>query len=1041
MLTKLLSRMPLSHLKHSMISSPRATVAGIRHMSQNRTRPKAVIFDMGGVVLPSPFKAFQRFEADSGIPIGLVQRVIIENAPTGAWHRLERGELTLSEFIPVFSEECSKKADKPVDASSLIELFNHDMASSRVEFVDALKCIRAEGIKTALLTNNWKFSQTESFTPVDRSLFDVITESSLVGSRKPETKIYETCLSELDVAPQDAVFLDDIGRNLKAAAALGIRTILVESDFHKALRELETEVGFQLKGFAPGTIAVPERLKLPNQEKFCNYLNWALEVKSQEEPTIRCFKHGQSNPTYFITYAGKKIVLRKKPPGKLLPSAHAVDREFRVMKALEEQGVPSPKMIHYCDDAELLGTEFYIMEYIPGRIFKDPLLPGMDPKERQQIYAAMNDVLAKIHSVNIKEAKLEDYGKHGDYMKRNLGRWMKQYEASKTHDIPAMEKLSAWLLVRLPATEACTVVHGDFRLDNLIFHPQHPEVLAVLDWELSTLGDPLSDLATNCITYIFPKGLNILPGFGALNFQKHGIPSLKEYVAQYCRKLGISGVDNFDFYLAFVCYRVAAILQGVYKRALKGQASSTDAESVGMLAGMIANLGWDVASRSHLPSSAKSRGHQTPPSGDGKGHNSSENKFGLLPVSVTALSPKAQDYHARVRKFIKDHVLPLEQEFIDHQDGEDRWSVPAKMEELKAKAKSEGLWNLFIPLELDPDMKYGAGLTNVEYSFICEEMGKTVFAPEVFNCSAPDTGNMEVLLRYGSDQQKEMWLSKLLNGEIRSCFGMTEPQVASSDATNIESSITREGDHYIINGLKWWTSGAMDPRCKVCIFMGKTDTGAARHLQQSMIVVPMDAPGVKIVRPLSVFGYQDPPAGHAEVLFENVMVPASNLLLGEGRGFEIAQGRLGPGRIHHCMRIIGYAERALELMIHRVQNRVAFGKPLAAQGTIQQDIAKSRCDIEQTRLLVLKAAHMMDTVGNKVAAPEISMIKVIAPSMGQAVLDRAIQAHGGAGLSSDFPIAAMFTGVRCLRLADGPDEVHWRSIARMEFMKKLKSKL
>jgi acyl-CoA dehydrogenase len=395
---------------------------------------------------------------------------------------------------------------------------------------------------------------------------------------------------------------------------------------------------------------------------------------------------------------------------------------------------------------------------------------------------------------------------------------------------------------------------------------------------------------------------------------------------------------------------------------------------------------------------------------------------------------KTKELQRQLQAFMDEHVYPNEQRFQEEID-RDRWKPTRVIEELKPKARAAGLWNLFLPNDGS-----GAALTNLEYAPLCETMGRSVMAPEVFNCSAPDTGNMEVLARYGTPEQKEKWLKPLLEGEIRSCFAMTEPEVASSDATNIRSSIVRDGGEYIINGRKWWTSGAGDPRCKIAIFMGKTDTAAAAHKQQSMILVPLKTPGVKIVRLLTVFGYDHAPHGHAEVAFDNVRVPASNMLLGEGRGFEIAQGRLGPGRIHHCMRCIGVAERALETMCKRVQARVAFGKAIAEQGTIRADIAASRMEIEQARLLTLKAAYMMDTVGNKEARAEIAMIKVVAPNMALRVLDRAIQAHGGAGVSADTFLAGAWANVRTLRLADGPDEVHVESIAKWELGKREKAR-
>jgi acyl-CoA dehydrogenase len=393
-------------------------------------------------------------------------------------------------------------------------------------------------------------------------------------------------------------------------------------------------------------------------------------------------------------------------------------------------------------------------------------------------------------------------------------------------------------------------------------------------------------------------------------------------------------------------------------------------------------------------------------------------------------SPKVKELQARVAAFMDANVYPSEARFHAEVASGDRWQPLALIEELKTKARAGGLWNLFLP-----SSSHGAGLTNTEYAPLAEIMGRVPWASEVFNCSAPDTGNMETLERYATEAQKKQWLEPLLEGKIRSGFAMTEPDVASSDATNIKSSIVRDGDHYVINGRKWWTSGAGDPRCKIIIFMGKTDPQAPRHTQQSMVLVPRDTPGVKVIRPLPVFGYDDAPHGHMEIAFENVRVPVSNILLGEGRGFEIAQGRLGPGRIHHCMRAIGLAERALEKMCARTKARVAFGKPIAEQTVTLERIAEARILIDQARLLTLKAAYMMDTVGNKAAKAEIAMIKIAAPAAACKVIDWAIQAHGGGGVCDDFGLAYAYAHARTLRLVDGPDEVHRNQIGKLELAK------
>ncbi|XP_006894785.1 PREDICTED: acyl-CoA dehydrogenase family member 10 [Elephantulus edwardii] len=1011
---------------------------------------RAVIFDMGGVLIPSPGKVAAEWEARNHIPSGTILKALVAGGDSGPWLTFMRGEITLDNFLQEFGRLCSDMAKTVVPVDAFFSLLTSEQVTKQFPVMtEAIAQIRTRGLQTAVLSNNFRLSSGNSFLPLDRKQFDVVVESCLEGICKPDPRIYKLCLERLGVQPSETIFLDDLGLNLKAAASLGIHTVKV-SDPETAIKELEALLGFTLRA-VPNTCSVRTRMEIP-KDSLEKYLRGLLGTQTTGHLELLQFDHGQSNPTYYIRLADRQLVLRKKPPGKLLPSAHAVEREFRIMKALSSAGVPVPKVLDLCEDSSIIGTPFYLMEYCPGIIYKDPSLPGLEPSHRRAVYTAMNRVLCQIHSVDITAAGLGDYGKQGDYIPRQVQTWIKQYRASETSTVPAMERLIEWLPSHLPREQRSTVVHGDFRLDNLIFHPEKPEVKAVLDWELSTLGDPLADVAYSCLAHYLPSDFPVLRGLRDCDPTQLGIPTAEECFTAYCLHMGTPAVTNWNFYMAFSFFRVAAILQGVYKRALTGQASSASAEQSGRLVEFMANLAWDFAIKEGFrvfkqtpttkPSSRSFHTQARPrtlPNITGARHYSSfpepsptPASLGALVISPEGLPAPVRELYRRLKGFMEQHVYPMEQVLRDHQVSAGRWTPSPLIEGLKEKAKAEGLWNLFLPVETDPEKKYGAGLTNVQYAHLCELMGSSVYAPEIFNCSAPDTGNMEVLVRYGTEEQKARWLVPLLEGRIRSCFAMTEPKVASSDATNIESSIREEDGHYVINGHKWWISGILDPRCQLCVFMGKTDPEAPRHRQQSVVLVPMETPGIKVVRPLTVYGLEDAPGGHGEVLFEDVRVPKENMVLGPGRGFEIAQGRLGPGRIHHCMRLVGFSERALELMKARVQSRVAFGKPLVEQGTLLADIAQSRVEIEQARLLVLKAAHLMDMTGNKAAALDIAMIKMVAPSMACRVIDRAVQAFGAAGLSSDYPLAQFFSWARALRLADGPDEVHQAAVAKME---------
>ncbi|XP_035886549.1 acyl-CoA dehydrogenase family member 11 [Phyllostomus discolor] len=742
------------------------------------------------------------------------------------------------------------------------------------------------------------------------------------------------------------------------------------------------------------------------------YLNQHLPgfgAEPETKLTVAQYRSGQSNPTFYLQKGFQKYVLRKKPPGSLLPKAHKIDRECKVQKALFATGFPVPKPLLYCSDTSVIGTEFYVMEHVQGRIFRDFTIPGVSPAERSALYVAMIETLARLHSLNIHSLQLGGYGVGAGYCKRQVSTWTKQYEAAAHQDIPAMSQLSDWLMQNLPENDnEENLIHGDFRLDNIVFHPKESRVIAVLDWELSTIGHPLSDLAHVFLFYFWPR--TVLMTNHSSYFQEIiGIPSMEELISTYCRCREITcTLPNWNFFLALLYFKMAGISQGIYSRYLLGNNASEDSFRFASFVQPLAETGLQLSKRSFRTTLPQKE--NTP--------------------KLFVQTRRGQELLTRVRHFMKQHIFPAEKEviefYVQNENSVDKWKKPSVIDKLKEMAKAEGLWNLFLPAV--------SGLSQVDYALIAEETGKCFFAPAVFNCQAPDTGNMELLHLYGSEKQKQQWLEPLLQGSIASCFCMTEPDVASSDATNIECSIQQDGDSYVVNGKKWWSSGAGNPKCKIAIVLGRTkNTSAARHKQHSMILVPLSTPGVEVRRPLSVFGYMDYfHGGHFEIHFNQVRVPATNLILGEGRGFEIAQGRLGPGRIHHCMRTVGLAERALQIMCERAAQRVAFRKKLHSHEVVAHGIAESRIAIEEIRLLTLKAAHSIDTLGSAGARKEIAMIKVAAPRAICKIVDRAIQVCGGAGVSQDYPLANMYAVTRTLRLADGPDEVHLSAIAKLE---------
>ncbi|XP_009878664.1 PREDICTED: acyl-CoA dehydrogenase family member 10 [Charadrius vociferus] len=579
----------------SIARAPYLLCAGIRQHPQGLIqrrrsgwcRYKAVIFDASRMVLPSPYKTAADWEARNCIPAGTIQQALLSGGENSPSLKYTRGELTTVEFLQELGQRCFEIANVcvPVD-SFLSDLIRNEMIKQLPIMAEAVQCIRAEGLKTALLSNNFCLLNGESFLPLDRKHFDVMVESDREGMHKPDPRIYKLCLEWLGVQPQESIFLDSSSQNLNAAAQLGIKTVKVD-DPEVALKELETYLGFPLQGFVPYTRSVRPGMEIP-KDRLQKYLESVLSDQATGPLVLRQFGYGQSTQTFCIKFGDCLLVLKKEPSDSLHPSGSAVRREYRVLKALSEAGVPVPTVLALCEDRSTLGTPFYLMEHCAGRVYRDVSLPTLQPSQRRATYAAMSQVLSKIHSVELRADKLEDLGEHANYIQQQVETWTKQYRAMETHVIPAMERLIEWLPLHFPESQKTTVVHGDFRMDNLVFHPDRPEVLAVLGWKLSTLGDPISDLANNCMAYFLPPHFNALRGLRKCDLGRLGIPTAEEYSQMYYDHMGVEHPENWNFYMAFAYFRLAAMLQGLYKRSLAGESSPEDAE-------FVADLAWEFA--------------------------------------------------------------------------------------------------------------------------------------------------------------------------------------------------------------------------------------------------------------------------------------------------------------------------------------------------------------------------------------------------------------------------------------------------------------
>lgn len=766
---------------------------------------------------------------------------------------------------------------------------------------------------------------------------------------------------------------------------------------------------------------------------------------SADKVQVSQFSHGQSNPTYVLRCGDQTpVVVRKQPSGALLKGAHDVGREYALATALRQKGVPAPKALGYCEDVNVVGTKFWCYEYVAGRHFKDAYLEEAAISERPELILSAAQTAALLHSCEPPAELVTRLGgkKQGSYLERQVRTWTKQYvSADEKLGAPTTkaEEVSTALMRAVFEAGDCVnegdvlcVAHGDLRCDNMIYEKDSCRVAAVLDWELGTIGHPASDLAYLCMPYdIPPLPAGPMSGYAGLDLERHGIPTRSNLEKAYVNALSRPAVadvvhraiPHLDLFGAIAYFRLASIVRGVYARAKLGNAAASNAAFVGSLAHSLLDVSAGLERR-HRRIGGQRR---------------------------TISTHAGEEIRRRVRNFVDAKIIPLEAELLERSycggGFGAKWVVAPELENLKAEAKHEGLWNLFLlspehtqdhpgPYQLATPEYPGGGLTSLEeYASICEEMGRSILAAECFNCSAPDTGNMEVLAQFGTPEQKVKWLRPLLEGQIRSCYAMTEPAVASSDPTNLRASIRDVGDGTIVvSGRKWWTSGANDPRCAVCIFMGRAEGlpgDTPKHARHSMVLVPMDK--VHIERSLRVFGFDDAPHGHSEIVLNDVVLDKqSAIIAGHGDAFRIAQARLGPGRVHHCMRAVGACERALDLTKARVKSRIAFGQPIAEAGTVRADLARARISIDQARLLVHHCAKVIDTLGNKAARKHIAMIKVAVPNIACHVLDSLMQMWGGAGLSTDTPLAHMYAQARTLRQADGPDEVHLETIAKLE---------